>query len=748
MKGELSASGDVNINIAFSPITLGSCMMSIKLFISQKGFVPIESIVSANVVSGMIESNALKKAEANVIKHILATGNDLNDFLGHESSFRGDLSVKNNPNSTVRFDNNTKNGFTNSKLLQLTNAKNHNNDPTAVMLASTFRSTDLSQVLDSAIQGSNLLSSKMPNGILKSTLPARPRGPGSGAVYDAGGQWMTLNQQKKMSVRREKDLNGTISEDIIPKVNEDQVIEMLRIPPNLDSVPAVTFVLTQESGKLKPKDLKVAIERNRAEREIRAEEQKKIREEGGGAGVGVLDLRGILAEERLNMEQEGDPFKRQLREMAFLADIDDVDKLEIEKGFRISEEYLGSNLLESSDISLVLKQREKAKLYKKRSDWRKVQERQLTNSYPPTHNLVKAGAPATIANKMIKTLTPAYDTNRNDVWAKRMNTLRRFITIVGRFIIRKRINDRLAKFKDALRENNVTNNKEGQAWVALENATYKMKGPSKTVNKKDSSGIDGDLVDSSIQPKSVALMVCGTINENYHKRLCNDHLVNSKRISFNENMVRRIMFPKFVAEDGAARLEMEPVSINTLTKFDDRSFFQLKLRPEYLSMGFKEHQIPTVPIHFPACADKERRTGAFEELVIRPPADATLTAKELLDNLPTESETLLILRKQALHFPEIDETDHSGKEVKPLPDVDECNLAAPDWLSGETSWSSDELNFFQSRPELRVYNPVKPLVETSDDWILRPFAQIIKYDEDLSLRTRYFLFIYYVRFLF
>jgi hypothetical protein len=738
LKGELSADGDVNINISFSPITLGSCMMSIKLFINQKGFVPIESVVSANVVSGMIESNALKKAESNVIKHILSTGNDLNNFLGPESSFRGDLSVKNNPNSTVRFDENAKNGFTNSKLLQLTNAKNHNNDPTAVMLANTFRSSDLSSVLDSAIQGSNLLSSKMPNGILKSALPARPRGPGSGAVYDAGGQWMTLNQQKKMSVRREKKINGTTSEDIIPKINDDQVIEMLRIPPSLDSVPAVTFVLTQEPGKLKPKDLKVAIERNRAEREIRAEEQKKIREEGGGAGL--LDLRGILAEERLNMEQAGDPFKRQLREMAFLADIDDVDKLEIEKGFRISEEYIGANLLESCDISLVLKQREKANLYKKRSDWRKVQERQLTNSYPPTHNLVKAGASANIANKLVTTLTPAFDTNRNDVWAKRMNTLRRFIFIVGRFIIRRRIDIRLSKFKDAIRENNVTNRKEGQAWVALDNSTYKMKGPSNNVNKKDSSVADEELVDSSIQPKSVALMVCGTINATYHKRLCDDQLVNSNRISFNENMVRRIMFPKYVAEDGAARSEMEPVSINSLTKFDDRSFFQLKLRPEYLSMGFTEHQIPTVPIHFPACSDKERRTGAFEELVIRPPADATLTARQLSDSLPIESEALLVLRKQALHFPEIDENDHSGEEVSPLPEVDECNLVAPDWLSGETSWSPDELNFFQSRPELRVYNPVKHLVETTDDWNLRPFAQIIKYDDDLSLRTRYFFF--------
>ena len=36
-----------------------------------------------------------------------------------------------------------------------------------------------------------------------------------------------------------------------------------------------------------------------------------MREEGGGAGS--LDRMGVLAEEKLNMAGDGDPFKRQLR---------------------------------------------------------------------------------------------------------------------------------------------------------------------------------------------------------------------------------------------------------------------------------------------------------------------------------------------------------------------------------------------------------------------------------------------------
>jgi hypothetical protein len=274
------------------------------------------------------------------------------------------------------------------------------------------------------------------------------------------------------------------------KVDEDRVMEGLRVPPSLETVQAVTFVLTQEPGKLKPKDLKAAIERNRAEKEQRAEEQKRLREEGGGAGM--LDLRGILAEERLNAS-EGDPFKRQLREMAFLADVDDVEKLEIEKGFRISEDYLGSGMLSQDDIETVYKQRKVALLHKKRAEWRTVQSRRHTGLHPPTHPHIKAGTSAETA-KLILSLTsvnpaatlantginsastaalmpPHFDPNRNDIWAKRMNTLRRFISIVSKWLIRKRVQERMHKVMTMFHDNQCHTREEIRAFI--ENASGK-----------------------------------------------------------------------------------------------------------------------------------------------------------------------------------------------------------------------------------------------------------------------------------
>ena len=61
------------------------------------------------------------------------------------------------------------------------------------------------------------------------------------------------------------------------EMRAETTIEGLRIPPALESTNAVSFVLTQQAGKLKPKDLKVAIERQREIRAQQKAEQEALR---------------------------------------------------------------------------------------------------------------------------------------------------------------------------------------------------------------------------------------------------------------------------------------------------------------------------------------------------------------------------------------------------------------------------------------------------------------------------------------
>ena len=66
-------------------------------------------------------------------------------------------------------------------------------------------------------------------------------------------------------------------------------------------------------------------------------------------------------------------------------------------GFRVSEDYVGSDFLTPDEIQLVYKQRAEAKLLKRKADWRNVQSRQKTETFLPTHTYVKAGASVVVA---------------------------------------------------------------------------------------------------------------------------------------------------------------------------------------------------------------------------------------------------------------------------------------------------------------------------------------------------------------
>jgi hypothetical protein len=293
--------------VTFHPITLESVTATLLLRVDQNGFIPVECVVTARALSGKVESRVLEAAEANVLDYVVEAGSRLNASLGPKSTFKGTLNRASNQISKTDTVSLTKDfpaiDYSQTKvgqpvnLLQRSPAKNHFSDPTATVLASTFHSSDLNAVLDNVIQGTQLLKQKERKGGKRENEPVAVVGPGSGAVFDAGSQWIDIQHQKqfkKSRKKRQSDPNNATKSavgSVLPSVSEDKVIDGYRIPPVLDSTTAVNFVLTQERGKLKPKDLKVAIEKNRAERDMRALEQKKMRDGTIGGTVGALDLR-------------------------------------------------------------------------------------------------------------------------------------------------------------------------------------------------------------------------------------------------------------------------------------------------------------------------------------------------------------------------------------------------------------------------------------------------------------------------
>ena len=514
---------------------------------------------------------------------------------------------------------------------------------------------------------------------------------------------------------------------------EDTIVEGLRVPAQLNSVAAANFVLTQEKGKLKPKDLKAAIERNRAEKKRRAAEQEKIRKEGGGVGPGMLDLRSILADDRLNLS-EGDAFKRQLREMAFLADVEDVQKLEVEKSFRVSEVYLGSPHLTQEDIETVLLQREEAALFKKRSEWMSVQERMKTELYAP-YAEVRAGAPLDVSQTCQGTLTPHFDANRNDIWAKRMNTLRKFMSLVGRWIMRRRIVTRMDTFRRVFEEAGFFSKAEVQEYITQENANYRAKGAGVTVAKTNAAKEDSkiawaDAGKENAQPKTLAELVCSMPNEVLVKRL-EDELKSFEKYDVTSDMVRRVLYPKYTSDETAERQPMKaPTAINEDCKFDDKTYFQLKVRPEYLALRCSKHEVPVAPITFSACNTKTVKIGGPEEYALRYPADRHVDCEEVLLMNPFEEPEVIGQMPVPAAEAKLNELGEDVSEKY----VGEYTLPGA-WLAEEPVWNSNETNYFRTRPNFRTYSAVPMRTETDPDYALRPYARPLLYNQDDSLRS-------------
>lgn len=584
--------------------------------------------------------------------------------------------------------------------------------------------------------------------------------------------------------------------------------EGLRIPSTLDNVGNVTFVLTQEHGKLKPKDLKIAIEKNRAEKELRAQEQKKIREEGGGGGI--LDLRAILAEERLN-GAEGDPFKRQLREMAFLADVDDVEKMEVNKGFRISEEFLGSNLLSEHDIKTVYKQRTLTDLHKRRTEWRSVEDRQKTNLYSAFHPYMKAGASAENAHKAMSTFSPVFDANRNDIWGKRMNTLRRFVSLVSRWIIRERVTRRMGKITQLFADNGAVTKQQVKEFIEQETMLAKKQtgqtqkpGSAKlgatraTGVRFDEGGVAIEEKEIKIPPsKTVPAMMFSKPNDALIQRELNEAAApRLDDLEVHAEMCRRILFPQCPPEEsdgGGTKNEITPFDINKTIGFDDRTFFQLKVEPEYQVMEYNPKSMPAcTSLYFPPTYQdchfaKGSRQGALEEFALMQPVDKTMNMAEFLGRgaqyseaqpPPLEGLPEKATAQDAVYVPSVvtklppqlaklcalpadlmpEHHLHDMWGVQPVP-VDELNRAAvrkmedkedafigkkladPAWLTAEENWDESEFNYLNGlvQQKFAVFGPVPRRIEIDAEWDFRPEnnPDAMIHKPDSSLRTEW-----------
>eukprot|EP00595_Chromulina_sp_UTEXLB2642_P002782 CAMPEP_0196767088 /NCGR_PEP_ID=MMETSP1095-20130614/35607_1 /TAXON_ID=96789 ORGANISM="Chromulina nebulosa, Strain UTEXLB2642" /NCGR_SAMPLE_ID=MMETSP1095 /ASSEMBLY_ACC=CAM_ASM_000446 /LENGTH=137 /DNA_ID=CAMNT_0042133173 /DNA_START=858 /DNA_END=1268 /DNA_ORIENTATION=- len=116
----------------------------------------------------------------------------------------------------------------------------------------------------------------------------KPYGIGSGAVFDSGSEWIS-NKQKQVTMKLKS--NQVNQNDLKSK---EVIINGYKIPDSIDGVTNTNYILTQEIGKLKPKDLKIAIINHK----IQQEKQNEIlRLQNQSNELGILTLNEIISDE-------------------------------------------------------------------------------------------------------------------------------------------------------------------------------------------------------------------------------------------------------------------------------------------------------------------------------------------------------------------------------------------------------------------------------------------------------------------
>ena len=214
--GKIAPNSTVLIKITYSPITFGSSTTVLRLNMYSSGFAPNDCVVSARALAGLLEKEELINSQANVKKKLETITLRTCNILSGTTTFGSTASV---PETSLQ--------IPLEKSAVLNSPSNRKpNDPIAVMLASTFHSSNANEVLknsisshknksrklivdnigmqepiDNILLGTKVIDPVTGERILKAKLQCKLRGPGSGNVFDAGAEWMA-NQFKEKHKKR------------------------------------------------------------------------------------------------------------------------------------------------------------------------------------------------------------------------------------------------------------------------------------------------------------------------------------------------------------------------------------------------------------------------------------------------------------------------------------------------------------------------------------------------------------------
>ncbi|ETV89562.1 hypothetical protein, variant [Aphanomyces astaci] len=372
------------------------------------------------------------------------------------------------------------------------------------------------------------------------------------------------------------------------EVDDVDIMDGIKIPKHMDGITATNFVLTQQPGKLKPKDLKRAIDENRALRKRQKAEQEALRLKTGSTGGGRLSFDVLLMEESVSTK----PTTRQLKELVFLQELQEIDKMESELEFQSNREFVGDSLLAPRDIDFIYAVRTYHKLERERN------AREVLRTTFASHGGSVSSIPpvrAVLPAFHTPTHVPDFNPYKNDLWAKRKRMLARFVQVVSKLITRNRAKRRLRLL---------------QAWIGPATTRLEVR---KMVDR-DWKFAQVSITDTKQKPP---------LSDSQHSDDNASFMLNSLAASpvVPASDVSSIVvvhsYPLYLESESRARF---PVAVATDTaSFQDFNLFPLDVPLEANLMGYRPQQPLPIPQYVPLEATRSHRVGAQHEAGVRVP---------------------------------------------------------------------------------------------------------------------------------
>jgi len=419
-------------------------------------------------------------------------------------------------------------------------------------------------------------------------------GIGSGAVHDPAAERKPNQEGEKGVIKNNDD-------------GEDEMIQIdgIRIPCRLDGVCASNYILTQEPNKMKPKELRKAIEEHRSSIEKKRTEADLLESK-----FLVEDLDQVEIILRNDMKDADTSTSRQLKELVFQQEMKRIKDGDRNREFKSTALKIGSEKLNTEEIQKIQNARDVA--IAQRKAFERAQEREREENI-----CLKSVTVRKIENRVDFFPKPTFDEIENDVWRFRQRLLQKFVAIAGKVVVRRRCEVRMRKIWASLGTRRTR--EEVGRFVEEDNERAKIAWEDPDFEKK--RDMDMEEPEWKAYPRKLSHLEqakstqwIAANGDDDVEGLPKVRPPSKKLIAEVCKIDSKRLFPaSFPIYVDSAVSEKKIIPTNPTQGFQEAKLFKLRQPQESNIHGYKQLTYPAVPAYMPRLDHLEMKDGAEHE---------------------------------------------------------------------------------------------------------------------------------------